>query len=466
MVLDALGDGLRGALKKISNALFVDEKLINELVKDLQRTLLQADVSVKLVFALAKTIKKRILEDETPKGLTKKEALVNILYEELTAFLGGEGSKITLSKKPYLIMLVGLFGNGKTTQAGKIAKYYVKRGKRVLCVQTDTWRPAAAMQLETLAKQAQADYAGNPQAKRPQDILRQYQDRFHAYDIVIVDTAGRDSLNDELIAELKDISSAVSADEILLTLAADVGQSAEKQAQLFKDTCGVTGVVISKMDGTAKGGGALSACAVTGAPVKFIGVGEKIDDLEEFDPKRFVGILLGMGDLQGLLEKVQESINVDDAQDLGKRLLKGDFSLLDLYEQTQAIAKMGPLTKVMGMIPGMSNLSIPKEALEGQQQKLEIWKIIMNSCTRRELEDPSIIHQERIDRIAKGAGVSSSEVRDMLAAYKKSKKMMKGLRGQLGGANGMSEKKMEQMMTRSGGMGGLMKQMSSVMRKR
>ena len=147
MVLDALGDGLRGALKKISNALFVDEKLINELVKDLQRTLLQADVSVKLVFALAKTIKKRILEDETPKGLTKKEALVNILYEELTAFLGGEGSKITLSKKPYLIMLVGLFGNGKTTQAGKIAKYYVKRGKRVLCVQTDTWRPAAFDQL-------------------------------------------------------------------------------------------------------------------------------------------------------------------------------------------------------------------------------------------------------------------------------------------------------------------------------
>jgi signal recognition particle subunit SRP54 len=463
-LLEKLQDGLRGTLKKISNALFVDEKLINELIKDLQRTLISSDVSVKLVFELTKKIKSRIMTEDTPKGLTKKEFLVNVLYEELTNFLGGEGFKINLNKKPFILMLVGLFGNGKTTHAGKIAKFFSKRGKKVLCVQTDTWRPAAYKQLETLAKQGGADFVGNVKAKNPQDIINAHKKDFNKYDLVIIDTAGRDSLNDELIDELKEIQKVADTNETLLTIAADVGQSAEKQAKVFKENCNVTGVIITKMDGTAKGGGALTACAITGAPVKFIGVGEKIDDLEEFDPKRFVGILLGMGDLEGLLEKAKEAINIDDAQDLGKRLLKGEFSLLDLYEQMNAMSKMGPLTKVMGMIPGMGGLNIPKEALETQQEKLTTWKVIMDSCTKAELENPEIIHQKKIERISKGSGISGTQIREMLAMHKKSKKMMKSVKGQLGGGD-FSEKKMENMMKKSGGMQGMMKQMAGSMRK-
>jgi signal recognition particle subunit SRP54 len=219
------------------------------------------------------------------------------------------------------------------------------------------------------------------------------------------------------------------------------------------------------MDGTAKGGGALTACAITGAPVKFIGVGEKIDDIEEFDPKRFVGLLLGMGDIQGLLEKASEAMNQDDALDLGKRLLKGDFNLLDLYEQMHAIQKMGPLSQVMGMIPGMSNMNIPKDAIEMQQEKLKTWRIIMSSCTQAELENPQIMHQGRMERISKGSGISISDIREMLAMHKKSKKMMKAVKGQLGGVSGLSEKKAEQMMKKSGGMQGLMKQMAGSVRK-
>lgn len=465
MVLEKLGEGLRGALKKISNALFVDEKLINELIKDLQRTLISADISVKLVFELTKKIKDRITKEDTPKGLTKKEFLVNVLYEELTNFLGGEGCKISITKKPYILMLVGLFGNGKTTHAGKIAKFFSKRGKKVLCLQTDTWRPAAYTQLETLSKQAGVDFLGDKKAKRPQDIINKYKKEFQKYDIVIIDTAGRDSLNDELTQELRNISSSADADEVLLTIAADIGQSAEKQAKVFKENCDVTGVIITKMDGTAKGGGALTACAVTGAPVKFIGVGEKIDDLEEFDPKRFVGVLLGMGDLEGLLEKAKDAINIEDAHDLGRRFLKGEFNLLDLYEQMNAMSKMGPISKVMTMIPGMSGLNIPKDAIEMQQEKLGVWKIIMQSCTKEELEDPSSIHQERIERISKGSGVSSSDIREMLAMHKKSKKMMRAIKGQFGGVSDMSEKKVENMMKKSGGMQGIMKQMAGSLRK-
>jgi len=249
-------------------------------------------------------------------------------------------------------------------------------------------------------------------------------------------------VQDDLIKEINELHAEIKPQEVILVMAADLGQTAQKQAEAFHSACGVSGVVITKLEGTAKGGGALSACSVTGAPVKFIGVGEKIDDLEVFDPKRFVSRLLGMGDIESLLEKVQEAITEEQAKDIEKKLLKGEFNLVDLYQQMEAMQKMGPLSKIMEMIPGMGQLKIPKEALQIQEEKLKKWKHIMNSCTKKELEDPEEIHASRIDRIARGSGVSANEVREMLKQYKQSKKMIKMLKGGKG---------MEQMMKKMGG---------------
>lgn len=442
MVLEGLGTSLKDTLSKISKAIFVDERLINELVKEIQKALLKGDVNVKLVLELTKKIKERALKEEPPGGLTKKEYLTNIVYQELVHFLGDEKVSIKTDKKQTRIMLVGLFGNGKTTTAGKLAKYFKKRGHKIALVSLDVWRPAAYDQLKQLGERVDVSVFGNPKEKDPAKILKQFEKELSKYDLVIYDTAGRDALNQELIDELKKVNKLVNPHEVLLVMSADVGQAAESQAKTFHETCGVTGVVITRLDGTAKGGGALSACAITGAKVKFIGVGEKIDALEEFDPKRFVGKLLGMGDIEALLEKAKEAISEEDAADLSKKLLKGEFSLVDLYSQMEAMNKMGPLTKVMEMIPGFGQIKMPKEALQIQEGKLKKWKFIMDSMTKKELEEPDEIDGKRVERIAKGAGVSVSEVRELLKQYKQSKKMMKVMKGGKG---------MEKMMKKMGG---------------
>lgn len=458
MVLEKLGDSLKGTLGKIKNALFVDEKLVNELVKEIQKALLQSDVNVKLVFELTKKIKERALKEEVPGALSKKEWLVNIVYEELTFFLGKEELKINIeeakkkkSKESMKIMLVGLFGNGKTTTAGKLAHYFQKRGHTAALLSTDTWRPAAFEQLKQLGKRMNIPVYGNPEEKDPVKIYKQFEPELNKVDIAIIDTAGRDALNNELINELDQINKTVHADHSWLVIAADVGQAAEKQARTFHETCNVDGVIITKMDGTAKGGGALIACSITGAKVAFLGVGEKINELEKFKPKNFVGRLLGMGDLEALLEKVQGAISEEDAQDLGKKFLKGEFSLLDLYEQMTAMRKMGPLSKVMEMIPGMGQLKLPKDMLKVQEGKLVKWKYIMDSCTQEELEDPTIISSSRIDRIAKGSGTNPKELRELLKQHKQSKKMVKMMKGMGGG----SQKGMERMMKKMQQGGGM-----------
>jgi signal recognition particle subunit SRP54 len=440
MVLDKLGSSLKDTLAKIAKSMFVDDALINELVKDIQRALLASDVNVQLVFDLTKSIKERAKEGPAA-GLTKKEQLVNIVYEELTNFLGKEPRDIRVEKKPTQIMLVGLFGNGKTTTAGKLAKFYKKRGNKVAVIQTDTWRPAAYEQLEQLAGQVGVDFFGVKDSKDPVAVYNSFKEKLKGYDIVIVDTAGRDALNEELVKELNDLNAAVKADERILIMSAEVGQAAQKQAETFHSTVHVTGVVITRLDGTAKGGGALSACAVTGAPVLFIGVGEKVDEFERFDPKRFVSRLLGMGDIETLLEKAKEAIPSDRAEDLGKRMLKGDFNLLDLYEQMQALKKMGSLGKIMDMIPGMGKLKIPKEALDVQQEKLGLWRHAMDSMTQKELEEPDTIDGSRVQRIAAGSGLSVSDVRELLKQYAQAKKMTKMFKGG----------KMKKMMKQFGG---------------
>ncbi len=450
MVLEGLSNSLKGTLKKITDALFVDDKLVNELVKDIQRALLQSDVNVKLVLEVTKKIRERALNEEPPKSISKKEHLVKIVYEELVSFLGSGEKKdfqerIKKAGKAYKVMLVGLFGSGKTTTTGKLANYFKKRGVKTAVVTTDTWRPAAYDQLEQISKQVNVDFYGVKGEKNAVKAYRANEKKLDSYDLVIIDTAGRDALSDELIKELNDLNKAVKPDESLLVLSADIGQAAEKQATAFHETCNVTGVIITKLDGTAKGGGALIACSVTGAPVRFIGVGEKVDDFEEFRAEGFVSRLLGMGDLEALLEKTRGAISEEEAEDLGKKMLKGDFNLIDLYEQMQAMKKMGPLTKVMDLIPGMGNANIPKEMLQNQEGKIEKWKHLMQSMTQEELEEPDNIRGTRIERISKGSGIPSSELRGMLKQYRQSKKLMKHLKP------GASEKDMQKMMQKMQG---------------
>ncbi len=429
MVLEKLGESLKNTLSKITQSVFVDEKLINELVKDIQRALLQSDTNVQLVFDLSSKIKERAKE-KAPPGITKREQLIKIVYEELTTFLGKEAHEIKITKKPTQIMLVGLFGSGKTTTAGKLAKFYKKRGYKVAVMQTDTWRPAAYDQLEQIAASIGVDFFGIKREKDPVTIYHAFEGKLKEYDVVIVDTAGRDALSEELIAELNQLHAAIAPDERLLVISADIGQAAQKQAQAFHDTCHVTGVIVTKLEGTAKGGGALSACAVTKAPITFIGVGEKVDDFELFHPQRFVGRLIGMGDLESLLEKAKEVISEEQAKDMQDKFLKGDFSLVDLYQQMKSLKKMGSFGKIMEMIPGMGSLKLPKEMLEVQEGKLEKWKIAMDSMTREELEDPDIISADRIDRIAAGSGIKVAEIRELLKQYRQSKKLMKMMKGE------------------------------------
>ncbi|MCH8329126.1 MAG: signal recognition particle protein [Nanoarchaeota archaeon] len=443
MVLDKLGESLKNTLSKIAKSIFVDDKLINELVKDIQRALLQSDVNVKLVFDLTTKIKERIKSEETPAGLTKKEHLINIVYEQLVDFLGKEQYKIEIKEKPFKIMLIGLFGSGKTTTAGKLAKYFTTRGHKVALIGLDTHRPAAMDQIEQIAKQAKVPCFINKKEKNPLNVWNEFKDEYKKYDILIIDTSGRDALSKNLIEEIELLNEKIKPNENLLIISADIGQAAQKQAEQFNKSCNITGVVISKMDGTAKGGGALTACAVSNAPIKFIGVGEKIDDLEHFNPKGFVGRLLGMGDLEALLEKAKEAINVEDAEDLGKKFLKGEFNLIDLYEQMSAMKKMGSLKKIVEMIPGFSSLQLPKEMLDVQEGKLDKWKIAMQSMSKEELENPDEITSARIDRISKGSGIPVSTIRELIKQYRQSKKIVKMFKG--------NKMDMSKMMKKFGG---------------
>ena len=430
-MLDKLGSSLKSTLKKIANAVFVNERMIDELVKDIQRALLQADVNVKLVFELSKQIKERALNEKPPAGVTQREHLITIVHDSLVGFFGQEKKGITIDakKKPFKIMLVGLFGNGKTTTISKLAKYYMNRGKKVAVVGLDVHRPGAPLQLKQLAESLKVPCYINPKEKNALKIWKAYEKEYKNYDVLLIDTAGRDALSADLIKEIETIHAAVKADENLLVISADIGQAAQQQAEQFHKSCNITGVIVTKLDGTAKGGGSLSACAATKAPIKFIGVGEKPDDLEAFNPTGFVGRLLGMGDLESLLEKAKASIDTEQAEDISKRMLKGDFNFIDLYEQLRTMKKMGPLNKIVDMIPGFGNMNIPKDMLNVQEDNLKKWRYIMDSCTKQELEDPELLTRTRIERIAKGAGVQVKDVRDLLKQYRQSKKVMKMMKG-------------------------------------
>ncbi|MCD6403695.1 MAG: signal recognition particle protein [Nanoarchaeota archaeon] len=412
-------EGLRESLRKVIRAIHVDESLLEEVIRDIQRELIKGDVDVKLVFELSERIRKRVKEE---KALSKRELLIRAIYEELV-FLLGEGRKIEIKEKPTKILLVGLFGSGKTTTCAKLAHYYKKRGYKVLMLALDKFRPAAEEQLRQLGEKIKVKASGEIK-----DLEK--------YDVVIADSAGRDALDKNLIKEIKRIKAKLKPQEILLVLSADIGQNAGIQAEKFHEALGITGVIVTKMDGTAKGGGALTACAKTGSHVVFLGTGEKVEDLEVFEPKRFVSRLLGMGDLESILEKAREVMDEKKAEKVAKKMLSGEMNLLDLYEQLENLSKMGPLNKLVELIPGLSLAKIPKV----EEDKIKRFKHIMDSMTKEELEHPEILNSSRIRRIARGSGTSESEVRELIKQYNLMKRMMKGFRG----------RKMEKLLRRLG----------------
>ncbi|PKK85360.1 MAG: signal recognition particle protein [Thermoplasmata archaeon HGW-Thermoplasmata-1] len=427
MVLEGLGESLRHALKKIANASHVDATLVKEVVRDIQRALIQADINVKMVLDLSKAIEKRALEEKPPAGMSNREHVIKIVYDELVRALG-EPRDIPLKKQ--VIMMVGLYGQGKTTTCGKLANYFKKRGLRPAFIACDVHRPAAYNQLEQIAASLNVPIYGEPGSKDAVRIVKHGLDEFRKKaDVVIVDTAGRHKLENDLIDEMKAIFNAAKPDEKLLVMDAAVGQQAGPQAKAFHDAVGLTGVIISKLDGTAKGGGALSAVSTTGAPVVFIGVGEHSSDLEKFDSTRFVSRMLGMGDIQSLLEKAQDAVDMESAEKSARRIMSGKFTLHDLYQQIDMLKGMGSLSKVAEMLPGGMGANLQKANMGDAQKRMGKFKVIMDSMTEEEMNDPSILKAGRIRRIARGSGTEPKNVKELLKYYDMSKGMIKGFSG-------------------------------------
>src|SRR5437016_1685317 len=425
MVLEKLGGSLREALRKIAGASSVDESLIKEIVRDIQRALIQADVNVQLALSITRELQRRALEDKPPPGMSPREHVVRIIYEELVKILGST-REVPIQKQR--ILLVGLYGQGKTTTAGKLAKFFQKKGLSVGLVAADVHRPAAYDQLKQLAEQINASFYGDPAAKDATKIAKAGVKALEGIDVIVVDSSGRHALEPDLIQEIESVGKAVQADERLLVVDATVGQQAGPQAKAFHEAVGITGVIVTKLDGTAKGGGALSAVAEVKAPIVFIGVGEKVDDLEKFEPPRFISRLLGMGDLETLLERAQEAIDAQKAEALTKKIMAGKFTLHEMYEQIEMLTDMGPMRKLAAMIPGVGS-KMKDSDMEDTQARLRRFKIIMDSMTDDEMKDPKTVKSSRVQRIARGAGVAPRDVKELIRNYETSRKALKGFAG-------------------------------------
>lgn len=458
MVLNNLGNSLKNTLSKIKNSITVDRNLVEEVLKEIQKALLSSDVNVRLVLEVTKQIRERAIKEDN-KALNKRDHLITIIYEELSKFLG-DGAEFVLKEGQNRILLVGLYGQGKTTTAGKLGLYFKNRSKKVALISTDTWRPAAFEQLKQLGEKIGINVYGDINLKTPNEIYKKFSKELEKFDIIIIDSAGRDFLNDELVNEISNLNKLVLPTDTFLVVGADVGQTAQKQAEMFKEQLNISGVVITKMDGTGKGGGSLSVCSTVSAPVRFIGIGEKVEDFERFNSEKFVSQLLGMGDIESLLEKAKLAINEDKAKEMGTRMMSGEFNLEDLYEQMGAMKKMGSMSKIMGMIPGLGGMKIDKGMLDQQEGKIEKWKHMMDSMTKYEKHNPSCLELSRIKRISQGSGRSVSDVRELLKQFKQTKKMMQMFKdpSAMGDMENMGDSDMMKMMKKMGGMKGMKKQ--------
>jgi len=424
MVLDRLGSSLYGALKKVFKASVVDEALVKELARDIQRALLQSDVNVNLVLEISKRIEERALKEKVPPGIPRREHVIKVVYEELTRFVGDKPVPIKLEPgKRKILMLVGIQGSGKTTAASKLARYYQKKGLKPALICADTYRPGAFAQLQQNAKKINIPVYGDLKAKDPLKVVFKGIKLFIDKDLIIVDTAGRHKEEHELIKEMKTLEKKIKPDEVIMVIDGTIGQQALLQAKKFHETTPIGAIIVTKLDGSARGGGALSAVAATGAPIKFIGTGEKISDLEQFIPSRFVGRLLGMGDLETLLEKVREA-EIKVPKKKAKAILSGKFTLTDMYEQFEAVKGMGPFKKIFKMLPGMS-YDVPEEMMNTAEDRLEKWRVIIQSMRVEEKENPKLLNSSRVRRVARGSGTTEKDVKDLLKQYAMMRKMLK-----------------------------------------
>jgi signal recognition particle subunit SRP54 len=422
MVLDKLSESLTDVIKKITKASFIDEKFVKEVVKDIQRALLVSDVNVKLVMELSKRIEERALQQKAIAGLTKKEHVIKIVYEELIALLGEKQDYQLPSKTK--VMLIGIQGSGKTTTSVKLAKFFSKKGLRPFIIAADTYRPAAYEQLAQLAEKANVKVYGEPEGKDPMKIVKTGLKNASHAEALVLDTAGRHKSEQDLFDEMKRLTEIFEPDEKLLVVDSNLGQSAGKQAAAFHEAIGLTGVILTKLDGSAKGGGALSAVANTDAKIRFVGLGEGIDELEIFDPERFISRILGLGDLRGLMERAGEHMDEEKVKDM----LKGDLTLDDLKLQIKSIRNMGPLGNVLKMIPGFSMMSMPDDATQMTEEKMDKFLYIIDSMNKKERDNSKILNSSRVNRIAKGSGTTREEVKELVNYHKTMKKALKGFK--------------------------------------
>ncbi|MCR6096014.1 signal recognition particle protein [Salipaludibacillus agaradhaerens] len=447
MAFEGLAERLQSTLKKIRGKGKVSEQDVKEMMREVRLALLEADVNFKVVKKFVNDVKERAVGQEVLESLTPGQQVIKVVNEELTKLMGGEQSKIaSASKPPTVIMMVGLQGAGKTTTTGKLANHLRKNHNRnPLMVAADIYRPAAIKQLETLGKQLDMPVFSLGDQVSPVEIAKQAiaKAKEEHHDYVLIDTAGRLHVDEKLMNELEDIKAVASPDEILLVVDAMTGQDAVNVAENFNERLDITGAILTKLDGDTRGGAAISVKAVTGTPVKFAGMGEKIDALEPFHPERMASRILGMGDVLTLIEKAQTNVDEKKAKELERKMRTNELTFDDFLEQLSQVRNMGPLDELLNMMPGAGKMKGLKNAQVDEKQLTHI-EAIVKSMTKAEREDPDLLNASRRKRIAKGSGTSIQEVNRLIKQFGEMKKMMKQMTGM---QKGKGKKK--------GGLGGM-----------
>ena len=429
MAFEGLSEKLNGVFKKLRGKGVLSEKDINDAMREVKLALLEADVNYKVVKDFVENVKTKALGEEVLKSLTPGQQVVKIVNDELVATMGGTASKLTYASSGFTVLLmVGLQGVGKTTSCAKLAAYLKKQGKKPYMAACDIYRPAAIDQLEIVGKQVDVPVYTDRNSKDAAAIAKAAakEAEIKGYDVLIVDTAGRLHVDEELMEELVRVKKEVKPHEILLVVDAMTGQDAVNAASSFHEALGIDGIIMTKLDGDSRGGAALSVKSVTGRPIKFVGMGEKLDALEQFHPDRMASRILGMGDVLSFIEKAQETVDNEKAEELEKRLAKNQFTLEDFLDQIGQIRGMGGLGKVMDMIPGVSGKVTDDQIDEGEREFKRMEAIIF-SMTKEERKDPSVLNASRRKRIAAGAGVQVSQVNQLIKKYEDTKKLMKQL---------------------------------------
>ena len=432
MLFSGLADRLQGIFKNLRGRGRLSEADVNECLREIRMALLEADVNFKVVKDFTARVKTRAVGAEFLESLNPAQQVVKIVYEEMTEMMGGAQRSITMaSEPPTVIMMVGLQGSGKTTTAAKLARHFAKQGKRPLLVAADLYRPAAVQQLQTLGRQLDIPVLAIEGETNPLAVVRSVRETALAQlrDVVIVDTAGRLHIDNELMNELNNIKALVKPHEIMLVVDAMTGQDAVNVAENFHGVVGIDGIILTKMDGDARGGAALSVRAVTGRPIKFVGSGEKTENLEMFHPDRMASRILGMGDMLSLIEKAQETFDKDKAMALQQKMRKDEFTLDDFLTQMQSIRKMGSFEQLLGMIPGLGGKMKQLQDMQVDEKDMNRVEAIIQSMTKKERRDPSIINGSRRKRIADGSGTRVQDVNRLLKQFLEARKMMKRMQG-------------------------------------